>query len=135
MKSMAHTVVDRTLIYVLGLGPPTDEAWNACLDVVERSRVDWTMHLVWSDGGVPTITQRARLKAIIAGRPVPTAVVSASARVRGTVTALSWFGAPAKAFRPADLRDAIAFLKIPASRTELIMRELARLRAELAGAA
>jgi hypothetical protein len=75
--------------------------------------------------------QRRILNDVLAGRAVPVAVVSSSPRIRAVVTALSWFNRRIKAFPPTGLRDAIAYLEIPASRTDLIMREMAKLRHEL----
>ena len=47
------------------------------------------------------------------------------------VTAMSWSNRKIKAFPPAGLRDAIAYLGIPDSRLDLIQRELNKLRREL----
>jgi hypothetical protein len=131
MKSLAHAVVDGAHIYVIGPGAPTDEEWGEYLALVERHGVKRTMQFAWTDGGVPTPAQLARLKALVDGRLVPTAVVSSSARVRSTVTALAWLGAPAKAFRPEGLRDAFDFLGMSAPRREAVERTLAVLRDEL----
>ena len=62
---------------------------------------------------------------------MPVAVISGSVRVRGTVAALSWFNRKIKAFPPSAVRDAIAYLEIPVSRTDLIEREVRKLRFEL----
>jgi hypothetical protein len=131
MKNMAITVIDRLFIVVYGTTNPTDEEWRDYLALVERHGIDRTMQLIATDGGGPTSVQRRILNEILAGRAVPVAVVSGNARIRGTVTALSWFNRSIRAFPPSGLRDAIAYLEIPASRTDLIMREMARLRHEL----
>jgi hypothetical protein len=89
------------------------------------------MQLIFTDGGGPSSTQRKYLNDLLAGRTVPVAVISGSATIRGTVTALSWFNRQIRAFPPTGLRDAIAYLEIPASRTELIERETAKLRLSL----
>jgi hypothetical protein len=86
------------------------------------------MQLVCTDGGGPTAAQGRRLNDLLDGRTVPVAIVSSSARVRGTVTALSWFNRRIKAFSPSALHDAIAYLEIPVSREELIEREVDKLR-------
>ena len=131
MKNVAIKVIDRLFIVVYGTADPSDEEWRGYIELVLHHGIDRTMQLIYTDGGEPTSTQRRHLNEVLRGRTVPVAVVSASTRVRGTVTALSWFNRKIKAFPPAGLRDALAYLEIPASRTDLIEREIARLRDEL----
>ena len=113
----------------------SDAKRDRCGRAVDRHGVVRTTQLILTAGGVPTSMQIERLKALVDGRPVPTAVVSSRARVRGTVTALSWLGAPARAFRPEELLDALVFLEMSPRRREAVERVVARLRDELAGAA
>jgi hypothetical protein len=47
------------------------------------------------------------------------------------VTALSWFNRRIRAFQPSGLRDALAYLEVPRSWTELIERVLATLRLDV----
>lgn len=131
MKSVGIKVIDRLFIVVYGTANPTDDEWGGYLDLVEHHGVERTMQLICTDGGEPTSAQRRELNELLNGRTVPVAVVSGSARVRGTVTALSWFNRKIKAFPPSGLREAIAYLEIPATRTELIEHEIDKLRAEL----
>jgi len=131
MKNVGIKIIDRLFIVVYGASDPTDEEWGGYLELVERHGVERTMQLICTDGGEPSSVQRRRLNLLLAGRTVPVAVVSGSARVRGTVTALSWFNRKIKAFPPSGLREAIAYLEIPATRTELIEREIIKLRGEL----
>ncbi len=131
MKNMAIKVIDRLFLVVYGAANPTDEEWNDYLDQVAHHGIDRTMQLIRTDGGEPTSAQRDKLNRLLDGRPVPVAVVTGSARVRLTVTALSWFNRQIRAFPVTGLRDAIAYLEIPASRTELIQREVTRLQEDL----
>ncbi len=131
MRNMAFKVIDRLFIVAYGSQNPTDDEWNAYLTDVERHGIDRTMQLIATDGGGPTAVQRRVLNDVLAGRAVPVAVVSSSPRIRYVVTALSWFNRRIKAFPPTSLRDAIAYLEIPASRAELIQREMTRLEEEL----
>jgi hypothetical protein len=131
MKNVGIKIIDRLFIVVYGAANPTDEEWDGYLELVERHGVERTMQLICTDGGEPSSVQRRRLNLLLNGRTVPVAVVSDRARVRGTVTALSWFNRKIKAFPPSALREAIAYLEIPATRTELIEREIIKLRAEL----
>ena len=131
MKHMSYKVIDRLFLVVLVTAEPTDEEWTTYLEVVERHGIDRTMQLIATDGGVPTSTQRRYLNERLAGRNVPVAVITGNTAVRSIVTAMSWFNRKIRAFPPSGFRDAIAYLQIPASRTELIEREMAKLKAEL----
>ena len=131
MKNVAIKVIDRLFLVVYGASNPTDEEWKYYLEVTQQHGIDRTTQLIFTDGGGPTSTQRKYLNDLLAGRTVPVAVVSSSVRVRGTVTALSWFNRKIRAFPPTALREAVAYLEIPASRTDLIARELEQLRREL----
>jgi len=131
MRNMAFKVIDRLFIVVYGAHDPTDEEWIFYLQDVERHGIDRTMQLISTDGGGPTATQRRYLNELLAGRSVPVAVMSSSSAIRGVVTALSWFNRKIRAFAPSGLRDAIAYLEIPASRSDLIEREMNKLRRSL----
>jgi hypothetical protein len=130
-KSMAFKVIDRLFLVVYGTANPTDEEWGEYLERTKRHGVDRTMQLIFTDGGEPSAPQRRKLNELLGGHPVPVAVVSGSVRVRGTVTALSWFNRRVRAFPTSAWRDAIAYLEIPASRADLIEREMQKLRLEL----
>jgi len=131
MPNVVTKVIDRLILAVYGTANPTPQEWNAYLDVIKHHGIDRTMQLVLTDGGEPTAPQRQALNELLGGRTVPVAVVSGSVRVRGTVTALSWFNLRIRAFPPSALRDAIAYLEIPVSRSEVIEREIRELRREL----
>jgi hypothetical protein len=131
VKNLAIKVVDRLFIVVYGAQDPTDAEWDAYLSLAEQHGLDQTAQLICTDGGKPTPAQHRKLNERLGGRPVPVAVVSTSPRVRATVTALSWFNRRIKAFHPTALVEALEHLEIPASRTDLIVREIERLRLSL----
>jgi hypothetical protein len=131
MRNVAIKVIDRVVLVAYGRGNPTDDEWAGYLDVIQRNGVDRTVQIIVTDGGEPTSAQRHRLNEVLAGRAVPVAVISRSARVRGTVTALSWFNRKIKAFPPSGLREAIAYLEIPSTRADLIEAELRKLQTEV----
>ncbi len=113
MKNMAVTVIDRLFLVVYGSAGPTDEEWVDYLALFEHHGVERIVQLIWTEGGEPTSAQRDKLGRVLARRPVPVAVVTGNARVRMTVTVLSWFNRRIRVFRPSDLRDAIAYLGAP----------------------
>ena len=131
MKHMAYKVIDRLFLVVLSNAEPTDEEWTDYLAAVERHGIDRTMQLIATDGGYPSSGQRRVLDDALAGRNVPVAVVTGRTGVRTVVTAMSWFNRKIRAFPPSGFRDAIAYLEIPASRTELIENEMELLKREL----
>lgn len=131
MANMATKVVDRLFLVVYGAAPPTAAEWSAYLELVRAHGVERTMQLIFTDGGEPSAAQRVALNELLGGRAVPVAVVSDRIRVRGTVTALSWFNRKIRAFPTSAVRDAIAYLEIPVSRLEILEREVQKLRLEL----
>lgn len=133
MKNMAFKVIDRLFIVVYGTKDPTNEEWCGYIEDVKRHGIDRTMQLVLTDGGGPTGPQRRYLEEILAGRNVPVAVMSGSSSIRLMVTAMSWVNRDIRCFPRTSLYDALAYLEIPASRAELIHRELEKLRISLNG--
>jgi hypothetical protein len=131
MKNMDFKMVDRTFLVVYGAEDPTDAEWEHYVRAVERHGIERTMQLVFTEGGGPTPGQTARLERVLKGHTVPVAVVTPSARVRATVTAMSWFNRRIRAFAPSAIRDALAYLELPASRTEFIGCEIDKLRLSL----
>jgi len=133
-RSLASAVLDRLVIVVYGAGPPHGARIAQLLAPRRAPGREQTAHLVATEGGEPTVEQRRQLGALLAGRRVPVAVISDSARVRGSVTLLSWFHRQVKVFPRVQLADALAHLEIPTTRTDLVEDALRRLRTEVAGA-
>jgi hypothetical protein len=131
VKNLAIKVIDRLFVVVYGPHDPTDEEWDAYLAEAESHGIEQTAQLICTEGGKPTAAQARKLNDRLGGRPVPVAVVSGSQRVRATVTALSWFNRLIKAFPPEALAEALDHLEVPASRTELVAREIRKLRLSL----
>jgi hypothetical protein len=131
MRNMAFKMVDRTFLVVYGAEDPTDAEWEHYVRDVERHGIERTMQLVFTEGGGPTPKQTARLERVLQGHTVPVAVVSPSGAVRAKVTAMSWFTRRLGAFAPSAIGDALAHLEMPASRLELVLREVDKLRLSL----
>jgi hypothetical protein len=112
MKNLAIKVVDRLFIVAYGPEAPTDQEWADYLRLVERQGIERTMQIVATEGGEPAAVQRRELVTLLGGRVVPVAVLTGSARVRATVTALSWCYRWIRAFpaTSAGLGDALAYL-------------------------
>lgn len=131
MMNMTSKVIDRLFLVAYGTRDPTNVEWDAYLDLVDRHGVTRTQQLIYTDGGEPNAHQRRELNELLKGRQVPVAVVSTSVRIRGTVTALSWFNRKIKAFPPSAMKDALAYLEIPEMRRDMIEQEMRKLRLQL----
>src|SRR5262249_55248530 len=131
MKTMGVKVIDRLFIVRYGASPLSDREWAAYLALVDQQGVERTAHLVVTDGGGPTAGQRHALNALLAGRVGPVAGVSSSARVRGTVAAISWFNGRIRAFPSSGLREALIYLEVPVSRRGIVEEALRELAQEL----
>ena len=127
---LACGLVDDVVLVALGASALTDEDAHRAL--VERQGGDGTRQILWTSGP-PTRTLSRALYALFAGRAVPTAVISPVWAVRITVALLSLFDRQVRAFPPARLRDAVAFLGIAPRRYPVIERDLRSLCAELDG--
>lgn len=135
MRNIVFKVIDRLFLVAYGTSDPTKEEWAGYLEEVERHGTDRTMHLVFTNGGGPNAGQRRKLEKLLGGRIVPVAVISDSASVRAMVTAMSWVNGEIRVFPPTGMYDALSYLEIPASRADLIVRELGKLRRLLGGPA
>jgi hypothetical protein len=131
MRQIAHGVVHGVMVVAYGAGNPTDEE---CRAVGARlAEVHPKGLLVYSAGGGLLPAQARSLGELTGERTVPLALLCASAQVRANVAAIAWSGAPVRAFHPASLRAAIAYLRLGPKLAAPIEEKLAELRGELRG--
>jgi hypothetical protein len=95
---------------------PTDVEWERYLGAMRGHDVERMRSLVFTDGGAPNMAQRGRLNDTLDGKTSTGAVISASALVRGVVTALRWFNPKLKAFSPTEVPQALTYLDIKSPR-------------------
>jgi uncharacterized protein (DUF849 family) len=114
-----------------GKETPTDDEWRAYLELIRRHCLDGMVQIITTKGACPTREQRHRLEDVLAGRPVATAFVSDSKCEHALAALLATHSPRFKALRDDQVPEALAFLGIPASLTELVARELAGLRRKL----
>src|SRR5262249_23707179 len=131
MKSMAFKGIDRLFIVVYGTKDPTDDDWWGYIEEIRRHGIKRTMQLVFTEAGGPSAPERRYLEEVLAGRTVPIAVMSGNPSVAVMVSAMSWVNREIRYFSRDGLYDALAHLEIPASRAELIEREMDKLRQSL----
>lgn len=138
MKNLAYGKVGSCYAYVCSRVPPTDAEWDGYLDFIEAN-LEPGVHpqsVVVTDGGGPTPAQRKKLNDLIArhSRSVKVAVMTGSPVARGIVTALSWYNPIYRAFGPADLDGALAFLGVFGPSALEMKRLLFSLRREVSAA-
>src|SRR5688500_7696415 len=131
-KAMRWAIVDGVAIIVHGSGTPSKDEWQAWLGEYRQHSSQLEGVVIYSFGGGPTSAQRTELLHIVDKlQHVPqTIMVTSSALVRGIITALSWFIAPAKrakVFAPTELEDAFAALRLAEPIRELVYQQIAEL--------
>jgi hypothetical protein len=91
---------------------PTDAEWNSTLTLLAEIRAEGLTAkvLVVTDGAGPDAKQRARLETLLAGKPVRTAVVSDSLKLRFISAGVALFNPGHRAFARAELQEAYAYL-------------------------
>lgn len=116
---------------------PTNDEWQRFLDELRRVGVKQARVLVRTEGAAPDTLQRQQFNDLLAGHPLPLAVLSDSRVVRGVGTALRWFNPAIRVLPSADLAGALAHVRVAPSEHDAVLRTLGELRAELypAGAA
>jgi hypothetical protein len=125
---MVFREVGALIVSVHSAEAPTDEDWSAYLQLCRRKMARERLGaLAVTAGGGPNSKQRAALQELLRGGPVPGAVVTDSAVVRGIVTALGWFNPGIRAFGfnvGAGLYDALRHLGVEGPAAERVVVEV-----------
>jgi hypothetical protein len=108
---------------------PTDVEWDAYMRMSTAPGI--RALLVLSEGGGPNAQQRTSIARFPHLKPLPTAIVTRAAVVRGVVTAIRWLGKNIRAFRPEELDDAFQYLEIGEGLSEQLRLRLSALKSEL----
>lgn len=136
MPSLTSKVSGDLVLSLHGAEAPSASEWETHLALLEElarrngGSLARMRSLVFSDGGMPDSAQRQASTRIIDaadGTRMPIAIVSNSGFVRGVVTAGHWFGLSMRAFAPAGLREALAYLQIPEGRHAEVRRHTTEL--------
>jgi hypothetical protein len=112
---------------------PSNSEWDGWIELCAKRAPNRLGFLIFTDGGGPSSVQRSKLSRIPELKTIPSAVVTSSAVARGIVTAVSWLGTKVRAFAPVNLRDALAYLRVPTELRHGILREVASMRMCLVG--
>lgn len=86
---MVFRSLPSVLVVRQGTEASTDQEWRAFLDVLATQDFSKLKVMIVTDGGSPTVQQRAALKITLAGRTARTAVVSDQFKVRFVVASIA----------------------------------------------
>ena len=128
MRNMVCKVVGSLGISIHTPDNPSNEEWDEMVKCVKQCKDLSTFRgISFTDGGSPSPAQRKKTNDVLAGRVVPTAVVTSSSLARGVVTAMSWFNPMLKVFPPDKLDDALRYLQVRDSEYKVIKLEIREL--------
>jgi hypothetical protein len=133
MRSAAIQRVGTLLLSVCGESEPSDAELGEFVDAVNASDLTRLRCLFVTGGGGPSTVQRSRLKDVLQGRTLPTAIVleSDAPRLRYVATALSWFNRGVKTFAADELHRALRYLEVPVAQFGEVDAELEALRRQV----
>jgi hypothetical protein len=119
---------------------PSMEDWDCFLDHTAAAMAEhhgWCRVIVFTAGGKPDATQRARAfeRGWSQSRRSPVAVISDDRLVRGVITVFAWFGLDIRAVRPSRLDEAFLHLELSQEECAWVVAERQRLEHELGLAA
>jgi hypothetical protein len=112
------------------VAPPPVE-WEKCMALARAIPRDQLAVLVVTDGGAPNSVQRAQWNQVQGTTPVPVAVISDLAAVRGVVRAMSWFNPAFKSFSPGDLQGAAKHVRLPDDKLPALRERVRKLVTQL----
>ncbi len=127
MDRMGFKFLGNLHIIVVGERDPAPTDWNAYVEAIQaeaRRGVDVTQMrtLVFSDGGGPNAAQRTITRDLCDGLARPRAIVTVHRLTRAVIAALRWVDPLCRAFAPRDLGAALAFLEIPGTKQQQVLR-------------
>jgi hypothetical protein len=129
-KTLVWRYTARFMVVVHSEYPPSDAEGTALMEEWE-ARPELARSLVYSEGGAPSLRDRARITNLLRERGGAVAVVSESPFARAAGRALNVFRPEIRVFRPNDLESAFDYLGATAGERKEMLRVLDELRAEL----
>jgi hypothetical protein len=133
-RTISARVAGGCLVIVHSKDPPGDEEWEQSIElhrVAGGGRALPT--LVYTDGGAPNASQRARLNAVVGVIKPRVAVLTHSILARAAGTALTLVNSNNRIFGPNEVERALDHLGIAATSRDLVRRTLEELRKNFGG--
>jgi hypothetical protein len=134
-KSMLVRAMGQLLLVVHPSRPPSGAEWDHFVTFSrEKQQKGPIQMLVVTQGGAPNAAQRIQCRVLFESGPLPVAVLSDSALVRGVVTALSWFNPGIRGFSfraGAGIHDALKYLQLDELRVDHVLTEIRAMQREV----
>lgn len=123
------------VVYVGTDAVPDDESWELYVSSIEaRADEQGELRIIGFVGaGAPTPVQRQRLMRRLPKLRHRVSIVSRSLTARSIVTVLHWLGAKIRAFSPASVAEALAYLELDDEERRWVLDAERRLRERLTG--
>jgi len=133
-ESLRFDIVDHVLLIVHADVPPSDADWARLIVVRNANRDKLRGNLVLAPPRANiNPSQRADVAQFMKETGASIAVVTDSALIRGVARAVGFLGVKVRAFAPAELKSALEFLSVPASRNAEFTRRIEIMKAQLGG--
>lgn len=129
--TMISRAVDECIVSVHGPAVPTDGEWDKAMALLESVGPARARSLIWTEGGAPNATQRAKLAKVTGSARSPMAVLTASGLARAAGTAMSWFNPAFRMFAPEELDAALDHLTIAPARRGPVLAALEEMKVSL----
>jgi len=133
-KNLVTRRVGSLLLLLENRETPRDLEWDYCLDMLGGFAANFfeVKVLVVTEGGGPSMSQRARLSGVARGHPLRVAVVSESMKVRFIVSSVALFLRDISSFRQSEVYQAYEHLRMSPPEQSAADRNLGEMRNELA---
>jgi hypothetical protein len=136
--SFAFEVVRDLELLVSYQGPrnPSDEEWESYIEVLARLHQvpNGYRYFTISEGGHPSGSQQARVKAVVNGLNPAVAIVSGSIAIRFVGSVLALVNRKVQCFRPDELDEAYAHIGLAPADVPRLEAVVGRLRAQVTAA-
>lgn len=130
-KTVAMRAIGDLLVLAHTDKNPSNDEWQAFLSEIRRITPQRVRVLVRTEGAAPDSLQRQQFNDLLAGTPVPLAVLSDSRIVQGVGTALRWFNPMMRVLPSRDLAGALAHVKVSSSEHDAVLKALRELHDEV----
>lgn len=131
-RTMVHGEINGILLCIHNASPPDPEEWAAYMATFRKHAKSGKMkQLVVTEGGGPNTAMRNEINSAVKGVQNVVSVITASAMIRGVVTALNWFNPDVKAFAPDRIKDGLVHLGVSAADMPRLINEARTLHGRL----
>jgi hypothetical protein len=121
--------IGRFIVLVHSADPPGDDEWGELLELCrELPKTRRPNGLVYSDGGAPTLKQRAALRPVLGEVTEHLSVITGSEFARVVAAAIRWFFPTFRTFSPDNFDEALDHIGAVGSERLVLRRAVDDLR-------